>query len=102
MRVRKKPILLEAAVATTDGEIVTLEGTHTYKIGDVIMTGTRGEKWPVRRDIFAETYEIVSTEGHHAEPDGLFGDGWVCVRCGAKNAVDAFERGLDPCPGDRS
>lgn len=101
MKVRKRPILLEATVATADGEIETLEGVHAYKAGDVIMTGTRSEKWPVRRDIFAETYEVVSSDGHSPEPDGLFGDGWVCSRCGARSAQDAFERGLDPCPGSR-
>jgi hypothetical protein len=61
MRVRKKPIVLDAEVATEDGEIETLEGTHAYKKGDVIMTGTRGERWPVKREIFDETYDVVES-----------------------------------------
>ncbi|QIL50088.1 hypothetical protein G7084_01375 [Weissella coleopterorum] len=39
--------------------ILTLEGSMTAKIGDYIVKGTKGEIWPVRKDIFEETYDIV-------------------------------------------
>lgn len=39
--------------------VETLEGTLEAHHGDWIVKGTRGEHWPVRADIFAETYEPV-------------------------------------------
>jgi hypothetical protein len=69
VKVRKKPIILDAEVATADGEIETLEGTHAYRKGDVIMTGTRGERWPVKREIFAETYDIVEFTAGEVDAD---------------------------------
>lgn len=41
------------------GWIDTLEGGHIVCPGDWVMTGTKGERWPVKPDIFAETYEAV-------------------------------------------
>lgn len=37
--------------------IDTLEGGHIVCPSDWILTGTRGEHWPVKNDIFKETYE---------------------------------------------
>lgn len=39
--------------------VTTLEGKMDAKIGDYIVKGTKGEIWPVRKDIFEETYDIV-------------------------------------------
>ncbi|MEU0078590.1 hypothetical protein ABZY58_11890 [Micromonospora tulbaghiae] len=41
------------------GWIDTLEGGHTVCPGDWIVTGVQGERWPVKPDIFAATYEPV-------------------------------------------
>jgi hypothetical protein len=42
----------------SDGLMIhTLEGQLKASIGDWIIKGTRGEHWPVRSDIFNETYE---------------------------------------------
>jgi hypothetical protein len=60
MWVRKKPVLVQAEIAEADGIIETLEGLHYYKKGDAIITGVRGERYPCRRDIFDETYEITA------------------------------------------
>jgi len=35
----------------------TLEGWYGVQLGDWIVTGVRGERYPVRADIFAATYE---------------------------------------------
>ncbi len=43
------------------GWIDTLEGGHTVCPGDWILTGVKGEHWPVKPDIFAATYEPVTT-----------------------------------------
>lgn len=38
-------------------EIKTLEGVMVAKTGDYIIKGVRGELYPCKPDIFAETYE---------------------------------------------
>ena len=85
-RYRKKPVevdavqltneLLEQKGGTTeyfvvDGNIMaiyyysyyarveTLEGFVTAKVGDYIITGVKGEKYPCKPDVFKETYELV-------------------------------------------
>ena len=84
MKFRKKPVVIEAIQWTgqnhdevfrwIDGvtadhtprtsvrggvtlEIDTLEGTMTAQPGDWIVCGVRGELYPCKPDIFAETYE---------------------------------------------
>ncbi|MEV4863235.1 hypothetical protein [Streptomyces ossamyceticus] len=48
-------------------EIRTLEGQLRASEGDWIIWGPRGDVWPVRGDIFAETYEPVYAEGAATE-----------------------------------
>lgn len=40
--------------------IPTLEGTMRMDIGDMLITGVKGEIYPCKPDIFAATYEPVS------------------------------------------
>ena len=40
-------------------EIETLEGKLHVTLGDWIITGVQGEKYPCKPDIFAATYEPV-------------------------------------------
>lgn len=56
---RKKPIIIEAY--QTDKEIIihTLKGNTKASIGDYIITGVNGEKYPCKSDIFNKTYEKV-------------------------------------------
>lgn len=74
---RKKPVVIEAeqfnligsisnieAVykdwrSKTGWSIKTLEGKHEVTEGDWIITGVKGEKYPVKPDIFEMTYERV-------------------------------------------
>ncbi|MBX8643072.1 MAG: PGDYG domain-containing protein [Thermoplasmata archaeon] len=67
MKAMKKPIPVDYEFAVEDGEIETLEGIMSYKKGDAIITGIKGEKYACRRDIFDQTYSIVD-EGHAEEP----------------------------------
>ena len=60
--VMKKPIPLKAEFAERDGICNTKEGRVLYKQGDAILTGTKGEQWPVSRKKFEEIYQIVDTE----------------------------------------
>ena len=52
------------------GWIDTLEGGHIVTPGDWIVTGIAGEQYPVKPDIFAETYdpedEAPTTAGPHS------------------------------------
>ena len=41
------------------GWIDTLEGGHNVCVGDWIITGVKGEKYPCKPDIFKMTYEKV-------------------------------------------
>jgi hypothetical protein len=81
---RKKPVVIEAVTwygkytdgtewpdwfrdAVTTGRlgllddgrmlIPTLEGEMTANIGDVVIRGVKGELYPCKPDIFAQTYE---------------------------------------------
>ena len=80
MKFRKKPVVIEAVqfdgirdipgVVVSPvleptwenptgiyGQIATLEGTMTCVVGDWIITGVKGERYPCKPDIFAATYE---------------------------------------------
>jgi len=37
--------------------IPTLEGTHNFRRGDMLITGVKGEIYPCKLDIFEATYE---------------------------------------------
>lgn len=39
--------------------IKTLEGVMTVTVGDFIITGVKGERYPCKPDIFEQTYEKV-------------------------------------------
>lgn len=58
-KVRKKNIILDAYQASKEIKIETLEGTMTAQPGDWIIEGTEGERWPVRKDIFEKTYDVL-------------------------------------------
>ncbi len=59
MKAIKKPIVVDFEIATEDGEVEVLGGKVTYKKGDAIITGVKGERYPCRRDIFDQTYSIT-------------------------------------------
>lgn len=64
MKYRKKPVIVEAYKTNKELYIETLEGTMHASIGDWIITGVNGEKYPCKPDIFEKTYEPVNkTEG---------------------------------------
>lgn len=77
-RYRKKPVTIEAVQWTGENIseicdfthkeksdifcighlcIETLEGVHLASIGDYIIKGVKGEFYPCKPDIFAQTYE---------------------------------------------
>ncbi len=58
----KKPIPIEAVQLEKVKTIKTLEGTMKGKKGDYLVTGIRGEKYIVKRDIFEEMYVLFQTK----------------------------------------
>lgn len=59
---RKKPVVIEASQVSEVEDIVTLEGTMRAEVGDWIITGVKGERYPCKPDIFEATYEAVVEE----------------------------------------
>ncbi|KIX91435.1 sugar ABC transporter substrate-binding protein [Staphylococcus microti] len=59
IKVRKKPVIVDAEKAKETIFIETLEGRMKAEKGDWIITGVNGEKYPVKPDIFEKTYEVL-------------------------------------------
>ena len=57
-RAMKKPIPIGFRFAEEEELIDTLEGPVTANPGDAVMTGTRGEHWPIARETFEATYDF--------------------------------------------
>ena len=51
----------QASVAPPKARVIihTLEGDHVATVGDYIIKGVKGEFYPCKPEIFAETYEAV-------------------------------------------
>lgn len=91
MKIRKKPVVVEAerwtgdnlyelqrwahaglppeanSIITHDGHALrvrTLEGPLMASIGDWIIQGVKGEFYPCKPDIFSATYEPIEPEGN--------------------------------------
>lgn len=60
MKFRKKPVVVDAEPCQVVTFIQTLEGTMRAEVGDWIITGVKGERYPCKPDIFAATYEPVT------------------------------------------
>lgn len=56
---RKKPVIIDAYQTEVEMDIETLEGVMHASVGDFIITGIQGEKYPCKPDIFYDTYEPV-------------------------------------------
>ncbi|MBN6887780.1 hypothetical protein JRF95_15045 [Cytobacillus horneckiae] len=52
----KKPIVVKAYQVFEEQKLNTLEGVMTASPGDWIVEGIKGEKYPVKPDIFQKTY----------------------------------------------
>lgn len=55
----KRPVVVDAYQTDEEVTINTLEGVMTASPGDYIITGVKGEIYPCKPDIFAQTYERV-------------------------------------------
>lgn len=57
--VMKKPIKLVAYQIEKELSISTLEGIMHANAGDWIITGVKGEQYPVKKEIFEQTYNVI-------------------------------------------
>ena len=64
LRVRKKPIVVHATQLNfSEGfKVSTMEGELRGKPGDYLLIGIKGEKYPVDREIFEATYDVLEEE----------------------------------------
>ena len=60
IQVFKKPIPVKAEQLTEARTVQTKEGPVEAKAGDWLMTGVKGEQWPIPPEKFAATYEPVA------------------------------------------
>ena len=77
-KARKKPIVIEfreveanAGIGTDleREQIPTREGTlYAFKDRDYVIRGIKGELYPIKKEIFYETYDVI--ERHHRMPNG--------------------------------
>ena len=56
----KKPIPLDFRYAEQTEVVQTKEGPVNANPGDAIMTGTKGENWPIPAEKFKQTYDVLS------------------------------------------
>ena len=59
MKYIKKRLPVEVGFALLEGVMKTFEGPVAYKAGDALMTGSKGEHWPISLQKFETTYEPV-------------------------------------------
>lgn len=57
-----KTAMVTVEFAKVSGELETLEGIVHFKIGDALLTGENGERWPVTRRAFDQMYEHASDQ----------------------------------------
>lgn len=63
----KKPVIVQAYQTDKEVFIETLEGRMRASKGDWIVTGIKGEKYPVKPDIFEKTYQEYKGEKSTSE-----------------------------------
>ena len=75
MKYRKKPIIVEAYQTEKEFNIDTLEGIMHASIGDYIVTGIDGEQYPVKPNIFENTFLPVDkiSQDEIERPHGEWG-----------------------------
>ena len=56
VRARKRPVPVTVIFAERDGSLSTREGIVAYKKRDALLTGVKGERWPISRSRFSGSY----------------------------------------------
>lgn len=58
-KARKREIIVSVEFCKNYAEIETLEGPVRCEVGDAVVTGVHGERWPVQRALFERLYEPI-------------------------------------------
>lgn len=56
---RKRPVTVEFRECVPGEVVHTREGTLIAQEGDLIIRGVEGEVYPIGRDIFERTYDVL-------------------------------------------
>lgn len=59
-RAVKKPIPIRCIQLAEPFEVETMEGTLKGKAGDWLVVGVQGEMYPIDREIFEQTYRLLT------------------------------------------
>ncbi|WP_088340325.1 hypothetical protein [Robiginitalea sediminis] len=59
----KRPIPVRCFQIEEPFRVETMEGTLDGKAGDWLMVGIHGEMYPIDREIFEATYQLLTEEG---------------------------------------
>jgi hypothetical protein len=65
-----KNVVVAARFPAVAGVVQTLEGPVAHAAGDAILTGSKGEEWPVARERFMARY--LPCEGTATGDDGVY------------------------------
>jgi len=55
----RKTATVQAIQLDLEFAVNTLEGVMTGQPGDYLCEGIDGERWPVKKEIFEKTYEVI-------------------------------------------
>lgn len=53
---RQRPQIVAVAFAERAGSLDTLEGSVVFAAGDALLTGIKGERWPIPRQQFEQSF----------------------------------------------
>ncbi len=103
LRARTRPIEVSVEIAQVGQSVPTAEGDVDARPGDAIVTGVRGERWPVSRSRFLRTYD--AERGTCAGDSGFYRKRVRMVRAlqvheQFKVVIEEGERELIGQPGD--
>lgn len=59
-RARSRPVVVRACFSSVPGVVNTLEGPVVVGVGDAIVTGVAGERWPIARARFLASHVAQS------------------------------------------
>lgn len=60
-KAKKKPIPVRCIQIDEPFEVETMEGVMQGKEGDYLIVGIHGEMYPVDKEIFLKTYDVVNS-----------------------------------------
>lgn len=100
-RAQKKPVVVMVEFADSAGVLGTLEGQVRFESEDALLTAASGERWPVARKRFDESYQPVSPTVFGSAGAYLKRPLCVWARCMEDSFSVCVGRGSDRLQGRR-